>query len=124
MWRSRFATIAVAAVLIASYPRAQSRPLVAPVAAPIYQRLLPQIERIKLFDHHAHPAFADDADVDIAPPPPGALPLRLRDDNVEPIASARALFAFPLGDLNGTHAQWLLHKKAAVKKPQAGRLYV
>ena len=34
---------------------AQSRPLVAPGATAIYQRLLPQISRIKLFDHHAHP---------------------------------------------------------------------
>src|SRR6478752_1512463 len=40
---------------------AQSRPQVSPAAAPIYQRLLPQIEAIKLFDHHAHPAFPADA---------------------------------------------------------------
>ena len=39
---------------------AQSRPLVAPEAAAIYQRLLPQISRIKIFDHHAHPGFPDD----------------------------------------------------------------
>ncbi|PYR62158.1 MAG: amidohydrolase [Acidobacteria bacterium] len=123
MWRSKFAAVAVAAVLIALYPRAQSRPLVAPIAAPIYQRLLPQIERIKLFDHHAHPAFADDADVDIAPPPPGALPLRLREDNIEPIAAARALFAFPFGDLKGPHAKWLVDKKAALKKQHAGAQY-
>ena len=45
---------------------------------PSISALLPQIARIKLFDHHAHPAFPDDADVDIAPPPPGSTPLRLR----------------------------------------------
>src|SRR2546428_13900709 len=93
------------------------------MAAPFYQRLLPQIERIKLFDPHAHPAFADDADVDIAPPPPGALPLRLREDNLEPIAAARALFAFPFGDLKGPHAKWLVEKKAALEKQHAGAQY-
>ena len=47
-------TLCSAAVL-----ESQSRPLVAPAAAAIYARLLPQIETIKLFDHHAHPAFAE-----------------------------------------------------------------
>src|SRR2546425_1189430 len=102
----RFAAIIVAVASIASYPRAQSRPLVAAVAAPIYQRLLPQIERIKLFDHHAHPAWPDDADVDIAPPPPGNMPLRIRDDNPEMTAAARALFGFPFADMKGAHGKW------------------
>src|SRR5437773_163782 len=123
MWRSRFAAIAVAAVLIASYPRAQSRPLVAPIAAPIYQRLLPQIERIKLFDHHAHPSFADDADVDIAPPPPGATPLRLRPENPETSAAARALFGFPYADMNGAHGKWLVDKKAELRRQRPGAAY-
>ena len=47
----------------------------APAAAAIYQRLLPQIEQIKIFDHHAHPGFADDEEVDPAPVPPSAAPL-------------------------------------------------
>jgi hypothetical protein len=116
------ATIAALA-LIASRPFAQSRPLVAPVAAPIYQRLLPQIERIKLFDHHAHPAFPDDADVDIAPPPPGNMPLRIRDDNPEMTAAARALFGFPFADMKGAHGKWLADKKAALKTQFAGAKY-
>src|SRR2546422_8712046 len=93
------------------------------VTARIYQRVLPQTKRIKMFDHLAQPGFADDADVDIAPPPPGALPLRLREDNLEPIAAARALFAFPFGDLKGPHATWLVEKKAALKKQHAGAQY-
>ena len=113
----------VALAVIAARASAQSRPLVAPASAPIYQRLLPQIERIPLFDHHAHPAFPDDADVDIAPPPPGASPLRLRDDNPEPIAAARALFAFPFADLQGAHAKWLVDKKAALKIAHPGPKY-
>ena len=102
---------------------AQSRPHVAPAAAPIYQRLLAQIEAIKLFDHHAHPAFPDDADVDIAPPPPGSSPLRLRDDNPETSAAARVLFGFPFPDMKGAHAKWLVDRKAALKKQHAGAAY-
>ena len=102
---------------------AQSRPLVAPEAAAIYQRLLPQISRIKLFDHHAHPAFPDDADVDIAPPPPGSAPVRLREDNPETSAAARALFAFPFADMKGAHGKWLVDKKAALKGQHPGAKY-
>jgi hypothetical protein len=91
-------TIAAVALLAAfglasAHADAQSRPLVAPEATAIYQRLLPQIARIKLFDHHAHPAFPDDADVDIAPPPPGATMLCCARES-ETVAAARALFGF------------------------------
>jgi predicted TIM-barrel fold metal-dependent hydrolase len=72
---------------------AQSRPLVAPEAAAIYQRLLPQISRIKIFDHHAHPGVADDPEVDPAPVPEGALPLRLTPGNPDWAAADKALFA-------------------------------
>src|SRR5919201_1603586 len=102
---------------------AQSRPLVAPEAAAIYQRLLPQINAIKLFDHHAHPAWPDDPDVDIAPPPPGGSPLRVRDDNPETSAAARVLFGFPFGDMKGAHGTWLVDRKAALKKQHAGAAY-
>ena len=71
---------------------AQSRPLVAPEAAAIYQRLLPQISRIKIFDHHAHPGFAGDEEVDPAPVPEGALPLRLTPGNPDWAAAGKALF--------------------------------
>jgi predicted TIM-barrel fold metal-dependent hydrolase len=71
---------------------AQSRPLVAPEATVIYQRLLTQISRIKIFDHHAHPGFPDDPEVDPAPVPAGALPLRLSPENPDWAAATRALF--------------------------------
>jgi len=101
----------------------QSRPLVAPAAAAIYQRLLPQISRIKLFDHHAHPAFPDDPDVDIAPPPPGSTPMRLRAENPETSAAARMLFGFPYLDMKGTHGKWLVDRKAALKRQRPGAAY-
>ena len=70
---------------------AQSRPLVAPEAAAIYQRLLPQIARIKIFDHHAHPGFAETKSRSGA----GAAERRawrLRPEHPDWAAAARALF--------------------------------
>jgi len=119
-------TLRLTAALVAASTAAvvgQSRPLVAPEAVAIYQRLLPQISLIKLFDHHAHPAFPDDADVDIAPPPPGSTPLRLREDNPETSAAARALFGFPFADMKGAHRKWLVDRKSALKKAHAGSAY-
>jgi len=102
---------------------AQSRPLVDPAAMAIYHRLLPKIEKIPIFDHHAHPSFPNDPDVDAAPPPPGSSPLRQRDDNLEPVAAARSLFGFPYADLSGAHAKWLIDKKAALKQQFKGTQY-
>src|SRR5216683_342766 len=119
-------TLRLMPLLLATFAAAlvaQSRPQVDPAAAAIYQRLLPQIARIKLFDHHAHPAFPDDADVDIAPPPPGGTPMRLREDNPETSAAARALFAFPFADMKGAHGKWLVDKKAALKRQHPGAKY-
>jgi hypothetical protein len=113
----------VLAALATAWLSAQSRPLVAPEAVAIYGRLLPQIERLPIFDHHAHPSLPNDADVDIAPPPPGSSPLRLRDDNPEQVAAARALFQFPFSDLEGPHAKWLVDKKAALRKQFPGTQY-
>jgi hypothetical protein len=36
---------------------AQARPFPGPDVQQIYQRLLPQIEKIPAFDHHAHPGL-------------------------------------------------------------------
>jgi hypothetical protein len=102
---------------------AQSRPLVAPEATAIYQRLLPQIQQIKIFDHHAHPGFAGDDEVDPAPVPAGAMPLRLREDNPDFIAAARALYAFPFADLNEAHGKWLADRKAALRRERPGAAY-
>ena len=87
-----FLVLVAATALATANPVAQSRPLVAPAAAAIYERLLPQIERIKIFDHHAHPGFADDPEVDPAPVPPSALPLRLSPENPDWVAATKALF--------------------------------
>jgi len=43
---------------------AQARPYPGPDVQQLYQHLLERIENIPAFDHHAHPGFSDDPDVD------------------------------------------------------------
>ncbi len=103
---------------------AQARPFPGPDVQQIYQRLLPQIEKIPAFDHHAHPGFADDPDIDaMASAPDTNLPLRTRGDNPELIAAARALFDYPYDDFSTEHAKWLVAKKAELKKQYPGPAY-
>jgi predicted TIM-barrel fold metal-dependent hydrolase len=90
----------------------------------IYQRLLPQIEKIPAFDHHAHPGFADDPDVDaMAAPPDFSEAVRTRSDNPELIAAAKVLFGYPYADLSPEHAKWLIARKADLKKQYPGTAY-
>ena len=102
---------------------AQARPFTGPDVQQIYQRLLPQIEKIPIFDHHAHPGFADDPDVDAMAAPPGAAALRERDSNPELVAAAKALFAYPYTDLSPEHAKWLVQKKAELRKAQGNAYF-
>ena len=115
-------SVGLAAVACAT-PGAQSRPLVAPAAAAIYQRLLPRVSAIRIFDHHAHPGFADDEEVDPAPVPPSVLPYRLRESSPDWTAAARALFAFPYLDFAGAHGKWLADKKTSLRQQRPGAAY-
>jgi len=59
----------------------------------IYQRLLPQIEKIPIVDMHAHPGYWDDTDVDaMAVTVTDLDPFRTRDTNPEWAVAAKALF--------------------------------
>ncbi|MFZ0321343.1 MAG: amidohydrolase family protein [Candidatus Sulfotelmatobacter sp.] len=110
--------------LPATFAAAQARPFPGPDVQQIYQRLLPQIEKISAFDHHAHPGFSDDPDVDaMAAPPDFSSALRTRDDNPELIAAAKALFGYPYADLSPEHAKWLVAKKLELRKQYPGTGY-
>ena len=112
------------ALCLATLAAAQARPFPGPDVQQIYQRLLPQIEKIPAFDHHAHPGFSDDPDVDaMAAPPDASAPLRTRDDNPELITATKVLFGYPYGDLSLEHAKWLVAKKAELKKQYSGPAY-
>jgi predicted TIM-barrel fold metal-dependent hydrolase len=101
----------------------QARPLPGPDVQQIYQRLLPQIEKIPLFDHHAHPGFADDPDIDAMASPPGNLALRLHGTNPELVTAAKALFGYPYNDFLPEHSKWLIQKKADLKKEQGNAYF-
>jgi hypothetical protein len=101
----------------------QAKPFPGADVPQIYQRLLPQIEKIPIFDHHAHPGFADDPDVDAMAAPPGAEALRVRDTNPELVAAAKALWGYPYDDFSEEHAKWLVAKKAEAKKKYPGAAY-
>jgi uncharacterized protein len=117
--------VGVGAVLLLScFSGAQARPFPGSDVQQIYQRLLPQIEKIPAFDHHAHPGFSDDPDVDaMAAPPDASEALRTRDDNPELVAAAKALFGYPYQDLSPEHSKWLVAKKAELKKQNPGTAY-
>jgi uncharacterized protein len=83
----------------------------------VYQRLLLQIEQIRIFDNHGHPGFPGDDDVDaMGIPSDSSVPFRLRDDNLELVDAAKVLFDYPYGDLSPEHLRWLIDKKAEAKK--------
>src|ERR1700683_5509382 len=117
-------TSACAVTSLASLAAAQARPFPGPDVQQIYQLLLPQIDKIPAFDHHAHPGFSDDPGGDaLAAPPDFSSALRTRDDNPELIAAAKALFGYPYADLSLEHSKWLIAKKAELKKQYSGPAY-
>jgi 2-hydroxychromene-2-carboxylate isomerase len=97
--------------------QAQARPYPSEDVQKVYAKLLAQIEKIPLYDNHSHPGFADDSDVDamVSPPDESAM-LRIRDDNPEFVAAAKALFGYPYDDFKPEHATWLIEKKKAAEK--------
>src|SRR5258708_6294892 len=95
----------------------QARPYPSGDVQKTYERLLKEIEKIPMYDNHAHPGYADDSDVDaMASPPDESATLRLRDDNPEFVAGAKALFGYPYDDFKPEHAKWLADKKMAAEK--------
>src|SRR5258708_6737811 len=95
---------------------AQSRALPQSDVQTIYKRLAPQIDKIRIFDHHAHPGFGDDPDVDAQAAPPQHVPFRIRDTNPEVVVAVKALFDYPYADMSTEHMKWLGDKAAAAKK--------
>jgi len=102
---------------------AQSRALPSGDVPAIYQRLLEKIKSIKIFDHHAHPGFGDDSDVDAQATPPQHLPFRQRETNPELVVAVKALFDYPYPDLSGPHMQWLQERSSAAEKAGGTRYW-
>src|SRR5205085_5783034 len=101
----------------------QARPYPGADLPQLYQHYLDVVNNIAAFDHHAHPGFADDPDVDAMAAPPGSAALRERDTNPELVAAAKALFGYPYNDFSKEHAQWLVQKKQELRKQYPGPAY-
>jgi hypothetical protein len=83
----------------------------------MYQKLRREIAGIKVFDDHGHPGFSDDSDVDaMSIPPDSALPFRLREDNLEFVDAARALFGYRYNDFTPEHVSSLVQEKKRLRE--------
>jgi uncharacterized protein len=107
-------------LLVAGSVWPQAKPFASPQdIQKIYDHLLPQIDRIPIYDNHSHATFPEDSDMDAqAAPPDESSVLRLRDTNPEFVAAAKALFGYPYDDFQPEHAKWLADKEKAAE--QAG----
>lgn len=112
----RMAAVSITAICAAGTTRAQAKPFPSADVQKIYERLLPQIDRIPIYDNHSHATFPDDSDMDAqAAPPDESSVIRLRDDNPEFVAAAKALFGYPYDDFKPEHAKWLIDRKKAAE---------
>jgi hypothetical protein len=109
--------------LAGSIATAQARPYSGPDLPQLYQHYLDVVNNIPAFDHHAHPGFSDDPDVDAMAAPPGSASFRERDTNPELVAAAHALWGYPYDDFSPEHSKWLVQKKAEIKKQYPGAAY-
>jgi len=116
----RIGAVTLAALLSISSAYPQAKPFASPQdVQKIYDHLLPQIDRIPIYDNHSHATFPDDSDMDAqAAPPDESSVLRLRDTNPEFVAAAKALFDYSYNDFQPEHAKWLADKEKAAE--QAG----
>lgn len=112
----RMAVISAPVICAAATTHAQAKPFPSGDVQKIYERLLQQIDRIPIYDNHSHATFPDDSDMDAqAAPPDESSVIRLRDDNHEFVAAAKALFGYPYNDFQPEHAKWLIDKKKAAE---------
>ena len=113
----RTLALSVLAFSTAAAAHPQAKPFPSGDVQKIYDRLLEQIDRIPIYDNHSHATFPDDSDMDAqAAPPDESSVVRLRDDNPEFVAAAKALFGYPYDDFQPDHAKWLAEKKKAAEK--------
>src|SRR5258706_16331339 len=109
------------ALAFAAGATAQSTPYPSANLQKLYEDLLAKINKIPMYDNHAHPGYADDSDVDaMASPPDESATLRLRDDNPEFVAGAKALFGYPHYEFKPKNAQGVARKKKSGGKNGRG----
>src|SRR6202048_4078222 len=109
--------LACVALAAAGSASAQAKPVASPAEVEkFYEPLLPQIDKIPIYDNHSHATFPDDSDMDAQAAPPGeSAVMRLREDNPEFVAAAKSLFGYPYEDFSAEHAKWLIDKKKSAE---------
>src|ERR1700726_115324 len=109
--------LACVTLVAGSTASAQAKTVGGPAeVAKVYEPLLPQIDKIPIYDNHSHATFPDDSDMDAqAAPPDESSVIRLREDNPEFVAAAKSLFGYPYDDFSAEHAKWLIDKKKAAE---------
>src|SRR5260370_14900574 len=124
--RTKRSSVVSAIILCVCCPaaRPQARAVPEKDASAIYQRLLPQVEKIPIVDMHAHPGYWDDTDVDaMAVKTTDLDPLRTRTTNPEWLAAFKALYGYPYSDFSPEHLRWLDEKDDELRK-QWGKEYL
>lgn len=111
--------LAMLCIVCPAMLRAQAKPIAGQNFQEVYHRLLEKINRILIFDAHAHPGFSNDPNVDAMASTPSHPPFRVRESNPEFVAAAQALFGYPYADFSPAHRSWLLQRMA----PQPGVEY-
>ena len=117
--RGCFAIAAVVVQLFAirAVAAAQAQPFPGADLSAMYEKLRHEIASIKAFDNHGHPGLPDDSEVDaMSIPADSSLPFRLREENLEFVAAARALFGYPYTDFSPEHLSSLVKEKQHLRE--------
>ncbi len=117
--RGCFAIAAVVVQLFAirAVAAAQAQPFPGADLSAMYEKLRHEIASIKAFDNHGHPGLPDDSEVDaMSIPADSSLPFRLREENPEFVAAARALFGYPYTDFSPEHLSSLVKEKQHLRE--------
>jgi len=114
--RDCFAVVAVV-FAITTVAAAQAQPFPGTGLLAMYEKLRHEIAGIKAFDNHGHPGMPDDSGVDaMSIPANSSLPFRLREENPEFVAAARALFGYPYADFSAEHVSFLVKEKQRLRE--------
>src|ERR1700722_8364067 len=121
MRRSRrgLAVTAVVAHLfaISTLAAAQAQPFPMAGLPAMYEKLRHQIAGIKVFDNNGYRGLPDDNEVDaMSIPADSTLPFRLREQNTEFVAAARALFGYSYADFSREHVSSLVKEKQRLRQ--------
>ena len=118
------ATVVAQLFAISTVAAAQAQPFPGTDLSAMYEKLRHEIASIKAFDNHGHPGLPDDSEVDaMSIPGNSSLPFRLREENPEFVAAARALFRYSYSDFSPEHVSSLVKEKQRLRESQGAAYF-